>query len=184
MLNKKNELEAIVQEDNPNIIAVTEIKAKRQLNINLVEYNIPGYTLFINNNPHLGVALYIKNDLNPSECIELNNHEFQEAVWCNFLSENNDKILIGCIYKSPNSTEDNVNNLLKLLNEEEINKYDKVCIVGDFNYPNINWRGVSKNYKDQKFVECSRDIFLHQMVCNPTRRREGQCSTLDDLVFL
>ena len=140
--------------------------------------------MFINKDPHLGVALYVKSYLNPLECNELNNHNFQEAVWCKFITVNNEKILIGVIYKSPNSTDENVDNLINLLAKEDINKFDKVCIVGDFNYPNIKWEGLTSNIKDKKFLESIRDNFLQQMVKNPTRRREGQRSTLDDLVLV
>ena len=184
MLNKKNELEAIVQEENPSIIAITEIKAKRQKQINLVEYNIPGYTMFISKNLHLGAMLYVKDSLNPSECLELNDNKFQEAVWCSFQTDLNQKVLIGCVYKSPSSTQDNIENLLTLLKDNEISKFNKICIVGDFNYPNADWNGGTNSERDQKFIDCTRDIFLHQMVSNVTRRRDGQRSTMDDLVFV
>ena len=184
LLNKKSELEAVVNEVKPGIIAITEIKAKRQTNIELAEYSIPGYTLFINQNPHLGVALYTKESLNALECTDLNNSDFQEAVWCSITTENNDKILFGCIYKSPSSSDDNVRNLQMLLRSDIIKQYSKVCIVGDFNCPNIDWNGKWTSTKDEEFVECLRDAYLHQMVKNPTRRRDGQRPTLDDLVLV
>ena len=45
-----------------------------------------------------------------------------------------------------------------------LNNYDKICIVGDFNYPSVRWDGEWSNNKDSKFVECVRCAFLTQMV--------------------
>ena len=57
-----------------------------------------------------------------------------------------------------------------------LNNYDKIYIVGDFNYPSGEW----SNNKDNEFVDCVRDVFLTQTVKNPTgsRRREGHTSNL------
>ena len=42
--------------------------------------------------------------------------------------------------------------------------YDKIYIVGDFNYPSVRWDGEWSNNKDNDFVECVRDVFLTQTV--------------------
>ena len=59
---------------------------------------------------------------------------FQESVWCKFTSTNEEKVLTGRIYKCPNSTEKNAQELLKLMKSDLLNNYDKIYIVGDFNY--------------------------------------------------
>ena len=61
-----------------------------------------------------------------------------------------------------------------------LNNYDKICIVGDFNYPSVRWDGEWSNNKDNKFAECVRDVFLTQTVKKTTgsRRREGHTSNL------
>ena len=171
-------------ESNPDIIAITEIKAKRQASIEIAEYSIPGYTLFINSKPLRGVALYLRDNLNAVECVEMNSFDFQEAVWCSFISKQKEKVLIGCVYKSPNSTDENVQNMFNMLKSPKLNKYDKVCIVGDFNFSTVSWQGSWTSTKDEQFKECIRDAYLHQMVVNPTRRRLGQRPTLDDLVLV
>ena len=184
LLNKKGEFETIVMNLQPKIIAVTEIKAKRQQDLEYVEYALPGYTLFVNSKPKLGVALFMKDSLNAVECIELNNNDFQESVWCSFKSNRDEEVLVGCIYKSPNSDLENVEKLHKLLLNDRIKSYDKTLIVGDFNYPTVNWNGDWSSTKDEVFLECIRDAFLHQMVVYPTRHREGQRPTLDDLILV
>ena len=51
------------------------------------------------------------------------------------------RILIGNIYRSPNSTQVNDENLYRLLDYVDQNFTLKIpkLIVGDFNYRNINW---------------------------------------------
>jgi len=42
---------------------------------------------------------------------------FQESVWISVpVNNNKDYILIGCVYRSPNSSDDNNNQLLQLFN--------------------------------------------------------------------
>ena len=91
--------------------------------------------------PKRGVAIYTSQSLNAAECEELNGSVFQESVWCNFTSANEEKVLTGCSYKSPNSTEENIQELLNLMKSDSLNDYDKICIVGDFNYPPVRWDG-------------------------------------------
>ena len=45
-----------------------------------------------------------------------------------------------------------------------LNNYDKIYIVGDFNYPSVRWDGEWSNNKYKEFVECVRDVFLTQTV--------------------
>ena len=81
----------------------------------------------------------------------------------------------------------NNENLPKLLNHDQIlnRKYNKICITGDFNYPNINWSGATQIHESSSnFVESIRDSFLTQMVKEPTRRREGERANLLDLILV
>ena len=63
-------------------------------------------------------------------------------------------------------------------------------IVGDFNLNKITWSPdpelpalISENSAEYKFVECIRDTFMHQHITEPTRYREGNRPTCDDLLF-
>lgn len=182
-LNKRGQFLDIVNDVKPKIIALTEVIAKNQKDLNQTEYQITGYTMFINKNPKLGTAIYTQNDLNAVECDVLNCLPYQESVWCTFSSKE-EKFLIGCVYKSPNSIKENTDNLYMLLSHPEIKRYDKVCIVGDFNYPTIKWNGEWSNEDDNEFIECIREAYLTQMVRNPTRVRKGFKPSLLDLVLV
>ena len=96
------------------------------------------------------------------------------------MTRDNRSVLIGCIYKSPNTSDTNKDKLIDLLRSPLIQSFNYVCIVGDFNYPDIDWSGGWSNSQDNDFGECIRDSYLSQMVCNPTRKREGQRPSLID----
>ena len=79
-----------------------------------------------------GVLLYIKDDLNPTEFHV--DTEYDEQVWC-YIGD----LLVGVCYRSSNLEivgQDNETNLMKMLHEV-CNKH--VLIMGDFNYPAIDW---------------------------------------------
>ena len=157
---------SIIEKDQPIIIALSEIKPKRQYDFNIAEYNIPGYTLFVNNKIKRGVAIYAHVSLNAQLFNTLNDSAIEESVWCQLSTPNNIKVLLGCIYKSPNTTEQNVKiqfSLLELANKS-ISNNDKICIIGDFNYPSIKWNGILTHDRDFEFVEAIRDAYLYQMV--------------------
>ena len=121
-----------------------EIKSKRQYDFNIAEYNIPGYALFVNNKIKRGVAIYAHVSLNAQLCNTLNDSGFEESVWCQLSTFNNTKVLLGCIHKSPNTTEQNVKIIFSLLElaNNSISNNDNICIMGDFNYPSIKWNGI------------------------------------------
>ena len=80
------------------------------------------------------------------------------------------KVLFGCIHKS-NTTEQNekiVFSLLELANKS-ISKNENICIMGDFNYPNIKWNGISTHDTDLELVKAICDAYIYQMVTKPTR---------------
>ena len=183
-LNKRDELNILIKENSPKIIAITEIKAKNQTEINHVEYALPGYNMFINKKPDRGVVLYADKTLGAKECPELDSSLFQESVWCYFLDSNNEKILIGCVYRNGKSSEENNQELFNLLKANLLSKYDKICIMGDFNYPKLKWDGSWAGDKENCFVECLRDAYLIQMVTEPTRARDGQQANILDLVIV
>ena len=61
-------------------------------------------------------------------------------------------------------------------------------MMGDFNYPHINWVDDSKicesaSRTENQFLESIRDAFLIQHIMEPMRYRENQVSHLLDLIF-
>ena len=62
--------------------------------------------------------------------------------------------------------------------------YDTILIMGDFNFPTLNFEGAFTGERDAERIESFRDAFLVQRVKLPTRRRSGQKPTRDDLIFV
>ena len=108
----------------------------------------------------------------------MNNLDFEEGIWCEMVNKDMEGVLIGCMYKSPNTSHENEELMFKLLKDEYIQKFKHLYIVGDFNYPNIKWQGEWSGAKNNKFIESIRYSFLDQLVTKPTRKRIGQ-----DIIF-
>ena len=92
-------------------------------------------------------------------------------------------LLLGCIYKSPSSSPENLDELNKLLimvSKEK--KFSHIMVMGDFNFPKIDWKNwLTKGDKiSENFVESIRDSYMFQHVTENTRMRENcEPSTLD-----
>ena len=98
----------------------------------------------------------------------------------------NDTLLIGCLYRRPNSNNDNNIKLLHLINEATNLKFTKMLIMGDFNYPYINWK--LENHESSagtslEFIENLKDNFLFLYITQPTRARQGQNPHILDLIL-
>ena len=61
-----------------------------------------------------------------------NKTDYKESLWALFDSQDKRKVLIGCVYRSPNSSDDNTQQLLTLLRDKSIGDVDDISILGDF----------------------------------------------------
>ena len=161
--NKLQGLNTQVYTHNPDVIAVQEILPKNISDI-ITEsiFNIDGYELFTNEKQgwKRGVALYIRKGIGASE---LNwNNTFEESIWIEIKLRGGDKLIIGCVYCSPNS---NSGNNGKFLNH--ITEVSHLLIAGDYNYPEIDLKNNSSpddlNNNNTKFLNCSKDSFYINM---------------------
>ncbi|XP_076037549.1 uncharacterized protein LOC143022998 [Oratosquilla oratoria] len=98
-----------------------------------------------------------------------------------------DEILVGCIYRSPNSEEENNSNLRKLIKEAIEMNTSHVLITGDFNFPEISWQRWTTqngiNSEEYLFLETLRDTYMFQHVKEVTRGRGTDNPSLLDLVL-
>ena len=190
LTGKMSELLGHVDRYKPNIIMLTETELKckndQTKQVKESEISIPNYTLFTNEKKKRGVAVYVETKMDARECTKDINENFDECVFCEFDGVNKEKVLIGCMYKSPNSSKSNVENMMKTIRNENLNKYDVICIAGDFNYPKIKWEGGGQETgENDLFVECLKDAFLEQKVTKPTRNvRINQKANIVDLVLI
>ena len=115
-MNKRSEINAMIDDENPHVLALTEFGASSSTGDG--ELGIEGYSLYRGDHSSgggglgKGTALYVKNSLNHAACPELDQAEFDCSSWCNVLLSDKKRLLIGVIYRSPNSTTDNNEKML------------------------------------------------------------------------
>ena len=77
-----------------------------------------------------------------------------------FFLKKADNLLLanGCIYRSPNSQNDNSEKLFRLIKQVCNMKPSHFLIVGDFNIKEINWVDITfaadEGHMSTKFIEC------------------------------
>ena len=191
LTNKKSELQDRIHSYKPHIIALTEVNPKNhRFAVTKNEMDIPGYVLFTNaDQPGTqGTAVYIINHLNPieSNCIEKSN--LQEIITAEIKLRGNDRQLVMCAYRSPNTSspenETRMNNLVKSTRDMG---YSHILLLGDFNHPDIIWYNGGTLNKTNKtandFLDAVNDAYLYQHVEFPTRYCENETSNTLDLVL-
>ena len=133
----------------PDIVVVSEVfpKNMKPSDIDQNEYKLNGFSSFIGNvsDNSRGVVIYVRDGLNADYCSILTNSDFKESVWCEVRINKMEKLLIGGIYKSPNSDVANHMALNELITQAVELKYKHTIILGDFNFPEINWDSWSVN---------------------------------------
>ena len=155
--------------------------------VSKAELSLDGYDSFPGNFPEKetrGIIVYVKTDL-PTVEVECGNG-FKESVWIKINLRGSDKLLVGYIYKSPSSNEENLrllNDMICNINVNDI--YSHVLILGDFNFPDIYWLSwSSRDSRSQEFIESLRDGYLEQMVDKPTRFRFNKLPSVLDLILV
>lgn len=181
--NKRNELLTRIAEKKPDVIGLTEIMEKRaSWKLMQEDLILQGYSAYLNLTGR-GAALYIRNDIQADEMSSTVNDI--PAVWCCISLKNQDKLLIGVVYRSPTSTETDNNDMLTMISEMVNKKTSHILIMGDFNFPGIDWHLLTSNgpATEQLFLESFRNWFLWQHVDHSTRYRAQQTANILDLVM-
>ena len=191
-LNKREEMLVEIELQKPDIIVITEWfpKTTNATDLDLVEFSIEGFSLYISKveEKSRGVGIYVNETLSSTECSVLNNCNFKESCWYEIILKNNDKLLIGAIYRSPSSGTANNLKLNQMISTAVGLNHSYLVVLGDFNYPGINWTDWTtihnESHSEFLFIECLRDNFLSQEIQNPTRHRIGQTANILDLLLV
>ena len=178
-MNKRSEILDLLANEKPQVLALTEFGSSSSINDG--ELGIDGYTLYRGDHSDgkgglgRGVALYMHNSLNHSACPGLDGGSFDCSAWSMVKLVNNKVLLLGMVYRSPNSSEENNRNLLEQLRLATSVKHDFLMICGDFNLPLINWSSGqmrdSQGSFTSSFLETVEDLNLFQHVDSSTRFR-------------
>ena len=94
-LNKRKEMLVEVELQNPDSIVISGLfpKTVKATDINLVEFSIDGFSLFLSKieEKSRDVGIYVKDSLSCIECSVLDNRTFKESCWCEIVLKNNEK---------------------------------------------------------------------------------------------
>ena len=152
IVNKRNELNIMVEDIDPYIIGITESWATTD--ISDAELGMTGYVMFRKDRLGRrggGVILYIKESIQAYEIKLEKEAECEEAVWCNIVTGNS-TLTVGLVYRSPNiSMEENekIHNAIK-----EVSKRDCI-IMGDFNHGHIQWTSLQSTGREDQVLKFS-----------------------------
>lgn len=176
--NKMDELKGIVASEAIDIIGVTESWTSAYDLDALIE--IKGFNLFRQdriNKKGGGVLIYVREKLICSAVTFNRKPQGIESAWVRLKNDKGRILVIGNIYRPPNNSVEQDTELINLI--KEACKEGEIIIMGDFNFPNIDWKfDRVHNGQGAEFLEGIQDCFLYQMVNEATREK-----AMLDLVF-
>jgi len=179
-----NDLQVYVNTYKPDIVCLTEILPKHSLfDYSESMYYLNGYVVTASLLKGRGICMFCKPDL---QVINLeNNVIFDEYIFCKIIVKDY-TLFLGIVYRSPNSTYDNNLQLCNLLTYISNTCSSSLVIVGDFNFPCIDWhlnRVEPASVIETMFLDRLEDLFIEQLILEPTRFRSGQRSNILDLLL-
>ena len=166
--NKVDELRILVYKNNIDLAGVCETWLTPD--ISNAEIEIVGYRLFRRDRSNIrpgrggGVLLYIKDNIVSNVYEDIFNFHC-EALFCEINIDHNN-LLVGVCYRSPTCEDIETKNLLNLIRKASAKD---LVIMGDFNYPNIDWLNITSDRAGEDFLNLTFDCFLKQHVTFPTR---------------
>ena len=165
IVNKRHEFELLVNEHKPDIIGISESWTSDQ--ITEAELRLDGYYIFRRDRKGKrggGVLLYIANHINAKEVKTDVSAVFKEYIFCEIELSGN-KFKLALCYRPPNTTLEEDKCIKELIKN---NCKGNIVIMGDMNYPNINWKEHIAKGSGKKFLKTIDDCFLQQMVLEKT----------------
>lgn len=196
LINKRDELSMFIAGREPDIICVTEVIPKAQVQpIAPAQLLINGYNMYVNfdfsrsklgASGRRGICIYVAARLQARE-MAFPDNGFNEQLWVRIKLCGDDSLVIGGIYRSPSSEAHQTVELCNLLTDITRQNPSHLLIMGDFNFCEIDWRcGLSTappGHPSHQFLEATQDAYLIQHIREPTRFRIGNIPHTLDLVF-
>ena len=131
-----------------------------------------------------GVLFYVNDSFTSSIIEKLNSEGCEDSVWCTVrMGSLRLLIPVAVCYRSPSSSKENNSMLLANL-ERAVNEdgHDRVLIIGDFNYREIDYTNyevaADETSEAYKFFSKTLDLYLVHNVTQATRIRSGTQESL------
>ena len=186
LCNKVNEVQALADIYKYDAICITETLPKHSINRSQLDnytFNLVNYVSY-HKVTGRGVSIFIRKSLE-SHSVDFST-VFNDNIWVSIELENKSSLLLGCLYRSPNSDVANNEALLSILNEIRAHNPANIVIVGDFNLKETDWINYYVHARPEhiamKVFDTLNDLFYEQLVKEPTRHREGERPSLLDWV--
>ena len=154
--NKLDEIESIANNENLDVIAVTETLLKNMPSDSKPEdfvFNIKGFNTVYNYNGR-GLCLFVKQYIDFNQLYDYDKY-FKTSLFIN-IKNSQCKLTLGVIYRSPNTPHDDNVKMIEMLNEissKHISLNNKLIIMGDFNYPGIDWELECTSHNNELNIE-------------------------------
>ena len=193
-VNKREDLIMMIADNKPDLIMLTEVIPKAQVNpIPIAILTIPEYSLYLNFDPsisklgrggHRGIAIFVSNKLQATQ-VSFPQCSFQEQLWVKIPLQSPDILLVGCFYRSPSSSgQSSTINLIDLLRTCSAENFSHIVVAGDLNMPQIDWTSdfsyAPEGHYSHISIEGMQECGFTQHVTKATRYRQGERpSTLD-----
>ena len=186
---KKLELQAYLASEEPEIVAIQETKIDKSIMTNELVPDSLDYDVYRKDRSGKGggTMLLTKRHLKSAPVTKLDNDS--ESCWCT-VTLHGKTHFFGSWYRPPGEPSERINllqeQLTKIKSLGKKNQQPFVHIMGDFNYPKINWLNLkNKNSENclcdsegQLLIDIMHEIGAEQLVLFPTREK----NTLDLLI--
>ena len=168
--NKINEMRALVEMERPDVIVLTETWTHEGIDDAFLQ--IAGYEMAVRSDRRDtaggrggGIIVYSRG-LHVWQ--EKTNTDFNQCVTLKVKKQNRECAL-HVVYRSPNSTRCNDEKLCDWIRTIDGSNREAV-VVGDFNFPKIDWVNGKSDARGREFLESCMDVFLVQHVTSETHR--------------
>ena len=174
--NKMDEVKAVLNIADLDIFAVTESWTNDDIGDEIIRIN--GYQTAVRldrcdteRGRGGGIIVYVKNEVDiVTEEVKTN---FNQCASLRIRARCGD-VKLHVVYRSPNSTKANDDDLCKWLHELR----GQNVIVGDLNFPDINWSAGTSGSRGREFFETTIKMGMDQLVNMPTHK----CGNTLDLI--
>ena len=177
IMNKMDEIRAEILIQNPDIFAVTESWTNDDIGNEVLL--IKGYEIInrldrndTDRGRGGGIIIYAKNNIDITA--EKNETNFNQCSTVK-INSRGEGIRLHVIYRSPNSARTNDEDLCKWIKEMR----GQNVLIGDFNFPDINWSLGTAGSRGREFYDATAEMFMEQHVMEATH----QSGNILDLVL-
>ena len=168
IVNKLDEIRALMQIQSPDIFAVTESWTNDDIGNDVLR--IQGYEIIdrldrndTDRGRGGGIIVYAKN--NVDIMAEDGKTSFNQCSTVKINSKGED-VRLHVIYRSPNSAKTNDEDLCKWMREMR----GQNVLIGDFNFPDIDWSLGTAGSRGREFYDTTMEMFMEQHITEATHR--------------